>query len=88
MARTMILAGKIGPAFSGAHVESHGSAHSAQTETFALDLCFAVMFDNLIEAINYVSGSLADDGDYFWSPRNDFSGAMVIRAWETGTWID
>lgn len=58
MARALVVAGRIGPAFSGALVEGHGSASFGQTwlsspmsRANALDVAFSAIEENVTECL-------------------------------------
>lgn len=73
MAKTLVLIGRIGPAFNGTHIESHGSASSRGIDIHTTDVCFASMEGNLFQANEYVEYQT----DY--EPRFEFEGAIILH---------
>lgn len=49
MAKTMVVAGKIGPAFGGTHVTAYGSVHARETNR--LDEAFSALEANAREGM-------------------------------------
>lgn len=51
MAKTLVVTGKIGPAFGGTHVEAYGSAHARETNR--LDEAFDALAANTREGMAF-----------------------------------
>lgn len=49
MAKTLVIAGKIGPMFDGTHVTAYGSVHARETDR--LDEAFAALEENAREGM-------------------------------------